>query len=107
MLYDHMCHLVLFSTKAYRPTEDRLSWLGVKSHVTAKQFYFCVTLLYWLPQTNCLCVYCYICCVQDIDVAWRWSLLVPMLLLAVQAVVLFFLPESPRWVLAQKTPASE
>jgi hypothetical protein len=35
------------------------------------------------------------------------SLVLPVVLLLAEAVLLFFLPASPRWLLAQHTPASE
>jgi hypothetical protein len=34
------------------------------------------------------------------------SLVLPVVLLLAEAVLLFFLPASPRWLLAQQTPAS-
>lgn len=44
---------------------------------------------------------------QEYALGWRVSLLLPALLLVAEAGLLFFLPDSPRWVLAQKTPASK
>jgi hypothetical protein len=44
---------------------------------------------------------------QKYEVGWRVSLALPVVLLLAEAVLLFFLPSSPRWLLAQHTPASE
>lgn len=38
---------------------------------------------------------------------WRLLLTVPAAVLAMQAVQIVFLPETPRWLLAKKTPTGE
>eukprot|EP01040_Poterioochromonas_malhamensis_P004038 gene4038-4322_t len=36
---------------------------------------------------------------------WKWSFLFPMLLICIQLYIIAFLPDSPRWLLAKKTPS--
>jgi len=45
--------------------------------------------------------------IQGNPSGWRLSLILPIVLLVLEGAVLFFLPASPRWMLAQRTPASE
>eukprot|EP01038_Epipyxis_sp_PR26KG_P015490 gene15490-20905_t len=52
---------------------------------------FCSAFLYYL--------------LQSYNRGWRFSLLLPMIILIAKILLLNFIPESPRWLLAQKTPA--
>ncbi len=44
---------------------------------------------------------------QPYAIGWRLALLLPIATLLVKAVLVAHLPESPRWLLARKTPAGE